>query len=147
MNKAFVRENDDTDLHCPLCGAVGQRVPESALATFVPADQRYRLGSSVYFCETPTCEAVYFDAVEDFIKEDELLRPVFPKDPDAPICACFGLTRADVNADLAEGTPRRVREIVAKSKTDAAQCATLAASGKCCVPEAQKAYVRGMNRR
>lgn len=142
MNKAFVRDSDDTDVHCPLCGAAGESVPESALAGYLSADVRQRLGSTVYFCETPTCEAVYFDVVEDYAKVIELLRPCYPKDPDAPICACFGLTRDDIEQDLEEGAPRRVREIVAKAKTDAAACSHKAASGRSCVGEVQKYYLR-----
>lgn len=142
MNKAFVRESDDTEIRCPLCGTAGERVPEPALQTYLAPEVRQRLGNSVYFCETPTCKAVYFDAVEDFISVDEVLKPVYPKDPDAPMCACFGLTRDDIEQDLAEGFPRRVREIVAKAKTDEARCSEKAASGRSCVAEVQKYYLR-----
>ena len=142
MNKAFVRDPDETDIRCPLCGAAGQSVPESALAVYLPPQVRQRLGTAVYFCDTPICEAVYFDIVEDFAKVSELLRPCYPKDPDAPLCACFGLTRDDIEQDLAEGTPRRVRENVAKAKTDAARCVEKAASGRSCVGEVQKYYLR-----
>jgi hypothetical protein len=142
MNKAFVRDPDGTDILCPLCGAAGQSVPETALAAYIAAEVRQRLGNTVYFCETPTCEAVYFDVVEDYAKVSELLQPCYPKDPDAPICACFGLTSDDIEQDLAEGAPRRVREIVARSKTSAAQCGQKAASGRSCVAEVQKYYLR-----
>ena len=146
MNKAFVRDSDDTEIRCPLCGAAGVSVPEAALARYVDPEIRQRLGNTVYFCDTPTCEAVYFDAVEDFIKAGELLQLVYPKDPDAPMCACFGLTRDDIEQDLAEGQPRRVREVVEKSKTDAAQCGHFAASGRTCVGEVQKYYLRRLNK-
>jgi hypothetical protein len=146
MNKAFVRDPDETDIRCPLCEAAGQSVPETALSVYLPAEVRQRLGSTVYFCETPTCEAVYFDVVEDYVKVSELLQPCYPKDPDAPLCACFGLRRADIEQDLAEGAPRRVREIVAKAKTEAAKCSQLAASGRSCVAEVQKHYLRGWSK-
>jgi hypothetical protein len=142
MNKAFVRDPDDTGVHCPLCGAAGESVPESALAAYLSPDVRQRLGSAVFFCETPTCEAVYFDIVEDYANVSELLHACYPKDPDAPLCACFGVTREDIEEDLAEGTPRRVREVVAKAKTDAAHCHEKAASGRSCVGEVQKYYLR-----
>lgn len=146
MNKAFVRDPDETDIRCPLCEAAGESVPESALAAYLPAEVRQRLGSAVYFCPTPTCEAVYFDVVEDYVKIGELLQPCYPKDPDAPLCACFGLTRDDIDLDLAEGTPRRVREVVAKAQSDAARCPEKAASGRSCVAEVQKYYLRGRNK-
>lgn len=142
MNKAFVRDPEQGEVLCPLCGAAGESVPETALATYLPPEVRQRLGNAVYFCSTPTCEAVYFDIVEDYAKVSELLLPCYPKDPDAPLCACFGLTRDDIEQDLAEGAPRRVREVVAKAKTPAADCSHRAASGRSCVGEVQKYYLR-----
>src|SRR4029078_2476739 len=109
---------------------------------YLSSDVRQRLGNSGCFSETPTCEAGYFDVVEDFAPTSELLKPCYPKDPDAPLCACFGLTSDDIEQDLAEGTPRRVREVVAKAKTDAANCGTLSASGQSCVAAVQKYYMR-----
>jgi hypothetical protein len=73
---------------------------------------------------------------------EELLAPVYPYDPDAPICACFGLTYDDVDADVREGTPTRIRALLAKSKSDAARCETLAANGRCCISAVQELYMR-----
>ena len=42
----------------------------------------------------------YFDAFERAILSADLTKPVYPKDPDAPICACFGLTRRDIEQDV-----------------------------------------------
>jgi hypothetical protein len=58
------------------------------------------------------------------------------------LCECFGLTHDDIEADVEEGTPRRVRELLAKSQTPAARCAVLAASGRCCMPEVQRYYMK-----
>lgn len=146
MNKAFVRESDDTEIRCPLCGAAGERVPETALTTYLSPEVRQRLGSTVYFCDTPTCEAVYFDAVEDFAAVSELRSPAYPKDPDAPMCACFGLSRDDIEQDLAEGQPRRVRAVVAQANSDAARCSEKSPRGRSCVPVVQKYYLRQWNR-
>ena len=52
---------------------------------------------------------------------DELRAPVYPKDVDAPICACFGFTIDEIEADAQDGTPTRIRELLAKSKSDACQ--------------------------
>jgi hypothetical protein len=147
MNKAFVREPDDTAPLCPLCGAQGESVPETALARYVPADQRHRLGGMVYFCETPTCEAVYYDAVEDYVPASQLTQAVYPKDPAAPMCACFGLTSQAIDQDLAEGSPRRIREILAQAQTPAAHCSEAAANGRCCIPALQKYYLRRFQQR
>ena len=73
---------------------------------------------------------------------DELRRTVYPKDLDAPICACFGLTYDDVAADVRDGTPHRIRELLAKSKTSAAQCERLAADGRSCIGAVQELYMK-----
>ena len=72
----------------------------------------------------------------------ELKAPVYPCDPNTPICACFGLTYDDVEADVREGTPRRIRELLAKSKSPAASCYTLAPDGRPCIGTIQELYLR-----
>ena len=41
----------------------------------------------------------------------DLNKPVYPKNPDAPICACFGLTRQDIEQDVSEGVVTREDEV------------------------------------
>lgn len=142
MNKAFLREPDHDEYLCPRCKASGDAVPESAVATFVAPDIRKQLADTVYFCATASCPVAYFDAMEASIAADALSRPVFPKHPDAPLCGCFGLTLDDVDADIAEGVPRRIRELLARSKSPEARCATAAPSGRCCLPEVQRLYFK-----
>jgi hypothetical protein len=142
MNKAFVREPDSDDALCPRCQAIGDSVPASAVDTFVPPDQRKVLADRVYFCPTANCPVAYFDALEGTIEAVALTRAIYPKDQTAPLCGCFGLTLEDVIADASEPAPRRIRELLAKSKSPAAHCATASPNGKCCLPEVQKAYFR-----
>ena len=54
----------------------------------------------------------------------ELARPVYPKDPTAPICACFGLTRHDIEQDVAEGVVTRTKAVLEKAKSSQARCAS-----------------------
>src|SRR5262245_32606374 len=122
MNKAFVRESDSTDVVCPRCGAVGIEVLRAAFETYVPRDARRPLAASVYYCPTPTCRVAYFDAFEAVVPAESLIRPAYPKDPAAPLCACFGFTLDEVQADIADGTPARIRALLAKSKSPAAHC-------------------------
>jgi hypothetical protein len=142
MNKAFVRESDSTDVLCPRCGAVGVDALGSAVAGHVPAEARRALAATAYFCPTPTCAVAYFDAFEAQVPIEALLQAVYPKDPDAPLCACFGLSRDDVEADVTEGTPRRIRELLAKSKSPEAHCETASATGRSCLPDVQRYYLR-----
>jgi hypothetical protein len=52
------------------------------------------------------------------------------------------LTYDDVVADVDEGTPKRIRELLAKTKTDAARCYLLAADGRSCMSAVQELYMK-----
>ena len=84
----------------------------------------------------------YFNLFESVVTLAELNGPVTPKDPQVPLCACFGLTREDVEADVRDGTPTRIRTLNAKATSPEARCATLAASGQCCMTEVRKLYMK-----
>lgn len=148
MNKAFVREPDQSEFYCPDCGAVGIPVPEAVFARFVPAEARSRLGAACFFCETPTCAVAYFDAMEDSVSASELSRPVYPKDPAAPICPCFNVGSDTIELDLEEGgIPHRTREIVFRAKSPEAQCGQCSPTGRSCAADVQRYYLRGLQGR
>jgi hypothetical protein len=143
MNKAFVREPDDTGVgHCPKCGSLGTDVVRATMSEHVAPEAVQQLSESAFFCPFPRCEVVYFDRFDRVAAIASLRHPVWPKDAAAPLCGCFGLTAEDIDADVDEGAPRRVRELLAKSKTDQARCAILSASGRCCMPEVQRYYMK-----
>jgi hypothetical protein len=142
MNKAFVRESDSTDVLCPRCQAAGVETPRVTVESYVAPEARRALAATAYFCPTPTCPVAYFDAFEAIVAAQDLTRPVYPKDPTAPLCGCFGLTQEDVQADVDEGVPRRIRELLAKSKSSEARCEVASPTGRCCLPEVQKAYFK-----
>lgn len=142
MNKAFVREPDTTDVLCPRCGAAGVDVMRMTFEAHVPAEIRRPLAASAYFCSTPTCPVAYFDAFEATVAAADLVRPVYPKALAAPLCPCFGLTLEDVEADVADGTPHRIRALLAKSKTAAVRCDVLSPTGRSCIPDVQKCYFK-----
>ena len=60
--------------------------------------------------------------------------PGVSKHPDAPLCACFGFTLSEIEADVRDGTPTRIRAVTLPSRnrptpavprsppTDAAAC-------------------------
>jgi hypothetical protein len=150
MNKAFVREPEfDGKAYCPLCGSLGTGVSEATLDHHVQEASRSRLGDAAWFCSFAKCEVVYFDLFESRIAVDELRTPVYPKDAEAPICACFGFSIEDLQADVSDGTPTRIRELLTKSKSLEANCRVLAADGQCCMREVQRLYmarIGGLNR-
>lgn len=101
------------------------------------------LGDSAWFCGFAKCEVAYFDLFEKFILADQLRDPVYPKDPAAAICPCFGFTPSDVDDAIDERSPESIRELLAKSKTPQARCSTLAPDGQSCIREVQRLYIRG----
>lgn len=143
MNKAFVREPEDTgQRHCPRCGSLGESVGPDVLQEHLRPEARSAISDTAFFCPYPQCAVAYFDLFERLVEIDALARPVWPKDLEAPICACFGLTRDDVEADLAEGTVRRTKETVQRANSPEARCSTLAANGRSCVGEVQRYYMK-----
>jgi hypothetical protein len=143
MNKAFVREpEDDGRAYCPRCKSLGVPVESGPLDTHIPSESRGKIRDAAWFCGFPRCDVAYFNQFDAVIAMDELEAPVYPYDPNAPICACFGLTYDDVEADVRDGTPTRIRELLAKSKSPDARCQTLAADGRCCMSSVQELYMR-----
>jgi hypothetical protein len=142
MNKAFVREPDRTADYCPRCGSQGQPVSGETLRTYLSAEQIRTISDPANFCPSPQCRVAYFDAFERVVLAADLAKAVYPKDPDAPICACFGLTRPDIERDVREGVVTRVRAILEKANSPDARCAKLAANGQPCVAYVQKYYMQ-----
>lgn len=147
MNKAFVREPDHDADYCPRCGSKGQQVSRETVQHYLPVEKTPMVADPANFCPSPQCEVVYFDAFERVILTGDLNRPVYPKDPDAPMCACFGLTRHDIEMDIAEGVVTRVRAILEKAKSAEARCAQTAANGQSCVAYVQKYYMQRRERK
>lgn len=145
MNKAFIREPDQHAEFCPRCGTKGEPVGTPTLQTHLTDTQRSQLSDPANFCPSAQCPVAYFDAFERFILADDLASPVYPKEPNAPICACFGLTREEIERDVQEGVVTRTKAVVEKSKSPEAQCARLAANGRSCVPFVQKYYLQCRN--
>ena len=146
MNKAFVREPDRTADYCPRCGSKGEQVGAEVLKTYLSEEKRRALAEPANFCPSPQCVVAYFDSFERVVLTSELDRPVYPKDPEAPICACFGLTRRDIEQDVEEGVVTRTREVVEKAKSAAARCARMAANGRPCIAYVQKYYMECRSR-
>ena len=112
------------------------------LDAFVQQAARGDLGDDAWFCGFERCEVAYFDLFESTVATDQLLRSVYPMDLHAPICGCFGLQMSDIEEDVAEGHPSRLRELSERSRSDEARCQSAAADGRCCMQEAQRIYFR-----
>jgi len=143
MNKAFVKEPEfDGRAYCPRCGQLGTSVHAVTLDAFVQQAARGDLGEDAWFCGFERCKVAYFDLFESTVATDQLLRSVYPMDVQAPICGCFGLQMSDIEEDVADGHPSRLRELSERSRSDEARCQSAAADGRCCMQEAQRIYFR-----
>ncbi len=142
MNKAFVREPEQTADYCPRCGSKGETVGTKTLAAYLTDAQRGRLADTANFCPLPSCPVAYFDGLERMILAADLQRPIYPKDPAAPLCACFGLTRADVDEDVREGVVTQTKAALEKAASPEARCSETAANGHSCVAYVQKYYLQ-----
>ena len=143
MNKAFVREPDaDGRILCPRCGTLGTAVGTGPLDIHIKESVRSRMADSAWYCSHADCEVAYFNMFEQRVLVNELRAPVYPYDIDAPICACFGLTWDDVDADSRDDIPVRIRQLLAKSKSPDARCQLVAVDGQCCIREVQQLYLK-----
>jgi len=142
VNKAFCREPDAQPPRCPGCGADGAPVIAATVAAHVAAGAADRLGEPVFCCVTEACSVAYFDLFERSIPVAEAHGFFWPKDPTGPLCACHGLTCDDVDADVAEGEPRRVRAVVQHAGSADARCSDVAADGRSCLARVQREYMR-----
>jgi hypothetical protein len=142
MNKAFLKEQDSTEGRCPRCGSPGTVVFQETLRAHLAPDALQHLTETAFFCAQPRCSVVYFDLFDRVIEESAVKTPVYPKDPAAPLCACFGLAREDVEEDLREGTVTRTRACVEKARSPEAHCAVASPSGQSCVAEVQRYYMK-----
>ena len=143
MNKAFVREPEfEGPGYCPRCGTQGLKVSSGPLDTHIRPEFRQKIAESGAYCGYGRCEVAYFDSFDSVILLSELNGPLYPYDLDVPICACFGLTYDDVEADVREGVPHRIRALLVQSKSPQAHCGTLAADGQSCLREVQRLYMK-----
>jgi hypothetical protein len=143
MNKAFLREPDDAGpLNCPLCGSLGVALARETWEAHVADAAAVALADAAFFCPYDKCDVVYFDMFDRRVRTDALAHGVYPKDPRAAVCGCFGLTTDDIEADIREGVVTRVRALLEKAKSPQACCRTKSASGTSCVGDVQRYYMK-----
>jgi len=142
VNKAFVKEPEEHGDRCPSCDSVGRQVFQVTLRSHLAEEESARFRDSAYFCPLPTCEVAYFDKLERTVSTDCLQRPVYPKDPSAAICPCFGLTCDDIEADVAEGGVTRLKAHRQQADSPEASCAKLSPDGQSCIGVVQRYFMR-----
>jgi len=85
-----------------------------------------------YFCEDPACDVVYFGEDGSVISKYDVRGIVGRKSqsPDALICYCFGVSRAD-----ALSNPASREYVIGKTKNGLCSCKTSNPSGRCCLKD------------
>src|SRR6185436_19237031 len=122
MSRAFMKDPEPGEPRCPVCGGLGEPVGPATLDAHVSGAPRTALGGSAFYCAAPSCRTAYFSAWGAVVSADQLARAAWPKDPEAPVCACFGIKAADVISDAREGRKDRIKELVERSKGPDARC-------------------------
>jgi Zinc binding domain len=140
MSRAFMKDPEPGDPRCPGCGGLGEPVGPTTMDAHLAAAARAPLGASAFYCADASCRTAYFNAWGAAVPADQVTGPAWPKDPEAPICPCFGMKAADVLADAREGRKERVKALVEKSRGPEARCATSAPDGVCCVPKVMRLF-------
>jgi len=115
-------------------------VDAPTLEAQLPAEARAPLGTAAFYCVNPSCRTAYFNAWGAAVADDRLARPAWPKDPDGPICPCFGVRVEEVQADAREGKKERVRDLVERSKGPEARCRERCPDGRPCVPRVLRLF-------
>lgn len=142
MNKAFIREPDEIASRCPKCQSIGQPVGPQTLNAQLPAAVRQKLAESASFCPDERCDVVYFDDFSGVVTREVFDHPISIKDLAAPLCSCFGLTRDEIEDDVAEGGVARTKAAVLKAQSGDARCTTLAPNGRSCVADIQSYFFK-----
>ena len=144
MNKAFVREPDETaELHCPACGSLGIAVERETWQAHVKPEAAGGLAESAFFCPFPDATWSTSTCSSGASPSTTLAHGVYPKDP-----RC-----ADLRLLWPDGRRRRGRR--SRGRRDAASascwpkpsrrhahCRTVAPSGRTCVGDVQRYYMK-----
>ena len=88
-----------------------------------------------YFCKDADCDVVYFGEDDSVIEQSSLRSAVGIKQrsPQAMLCYCFGITRADAVTSSAPKT-----FVVKQTTVQACACETRNPSGRCCLADFPK---------
>lgn len=140
MSRAFMKEGETPEPRCPSCGALGETVGPATLEAQLSPSDRKSLGDRAYYCASPSCSVGYYNAWGGVVSIDRLKSRAWPKDPNAPLCPCFGLKASDVVDDARAGRKGRVLEIREEADAPDPRCVGLSPDGRCCVAQVMRLF-------
>lgn len=128
---------------CPKCASTGRKVTNVTIESILASDSADRLvGVTPRFCPTPSCPVLYFGSDGSIATTDEANVRVGVKEnaDDSPLCYCFGISRADIAADVAaSGTSAAPARIQAEVRAGHCACEQKNPSGSCCLGDVRAA--------
>jgi hypothetical protein len=140
VSRAFIRDPEPGEPLCPGCGTPGDEVGIPTLEAQLSPEARTPLGGPAFYCVNPGCRTAYFNAWGARVPAESLASTAYPKDPESPICPCFGITAAEVMADAREGRKDRVRDLMERSKGPGARCRERCPDGRPCLPRVLRLF-------
>lgn len=127
-----MKDPEPGDPRCPSCGGLGEAVGAPTLEAQVSREDRATLGGPAFYCENPACRTAYFNAWGAKVPDARLKTIPYPKNPDGPVCVCFGVPAADITGDAREGRKDRVKALLDRAKGPEARCVETCPDGKSC---------------
>jgi hypothetical protein len=135
-----MKEGEAPEPRCPSCDTLGDEVGPPTLDAHVPTDLRPALGDRAYYCVNPGCRIAYFNGWGTAVPAQRINRPAYPKDPDGPLCACFGISANQILSEAREGKKDGIRSLKARAEGPEAHCAECSPDGRSCLPRALRLF-------
>lgn len=121
---------------CPACGHSCSEVSARTITHHIKDALTWQASAQHYFfCDDPACAVVYFGDNGSTILKSQLRTRVGVKtiSDNAPLCYCFGVSKADFRAH-----PATRDFVVAQTKAGLCSCETSNPSGRCCLKDFPK---------
>ncbi|MCF6281578.1 MAG: hypothetical protein L3J28_05075 [Candidatus Polarisedimenticolaceae bacterium] len=118
---------------CPACEARCKSVESATILHHLKKPWATPLTEQhYYFCDSPTCEVVYFGQNGTLLKRSDLRTVVGIKEGrgDAPLCYCFNVSKFDAVAN-----PAIFSFVMEQTKKGLCSCTTSNPSGRCCLKD------------
>lgn len=128
---------------CSTCHRKARKVePITVDRILKDGPRRALMNTQYHFCETPTCEVVYFsNETGQYFTKDDVRVPVGLKETrnPIPICYCFGHTVGSARDEImCTGRSTVVDSITAEIEAGNCACEVKNPSGRCCLGEVSK---------
>ena len=134
-------------LSCSHCQKKGKAIQAVTLKSQLkPQAMRQITDGQYFFCKTPECEVVYFNAHSQFNTED-IREKVFQKDPspDCYVCYCFGFSRGEIFKDAQTDKPGIAQQITAWTAAKKCACELRNPQGSCCLGNVKQVEKEGLS--